>query len=345
MDLRSSRRDVILRGGGAVAAVCLPGLAGCARGGDFGGATMGTTYTVKVSNPLSGSALRALEARVEDILETVNAQMSTYRPDSELSRFNASSPKQWHAVSDDTAEVVQDAIHMGSLSGGAFDVTAGELVHRWGFGAPLHRGYEAEDSCDIPRHRRLLVRRSSAALWKSCRSVLVDLSGIAKGFAVDRIGAHLEEIGIADYLIEIGGELRVRGRNPRGGPWRIGIEQPDAGRVAPQAVVGLEDGALATSGDYRDYYEIAGRRYSHIIDPRKGAPVTDRLASVSVIANSTMVADALSTALMVMGPDLGMRMARGLRLAALFVVRVDGGLAELTTPKFDRYRVAEEVST
>jgi thiamine biosynthesis lipoprotein len=140
-------------------------------------------------------------------------------------------------------------------------------------------------------------------------------------------------------LIEIGGELKARGQGPRGGPWRVGIERPVPGEIALQRIVRLERGALATSGDYRHFYEKDGRRYSHLIDPRTGAPVTHDLASVSVIAGSTMAADALSTALMVLGPGPGLRLARRHRLAALFIVRRDGGLIEFSTPAFDRHVV------
>lgn len=342
---RMTRRDVLRRTGQAVTAAPFLGLAACGPGAGrdgpivLTGATMGTTYSIALADPPAGVDPQALQRDVDRLLETVNAQMSTYRPDSELSRFNAAPPTGWVAVSPETAAVVAHAIEVGLLSAGAFDATVGALVNRWGFGPP-DRPAELPAAPLAGGGRQVIeARLAPPALRKARAGVLLDLCGIAKGFGLDRIAAHLEAAGIENYLIEIGGELRARGRSPRGGPWRIGIERPVPGEIALQRIVRLGHGALATSGDYRHFYERDGRRYSHLIDPRTGAPVAHDLASVSVISDSAMAADAMSTALMVMGPDAGVGLAERHRLAALFIVRREGGLAEISTPQFDRYLV------
>ena len=167
----------------------------------------------------------------------------------------------------------------------------------------------------------------------------IDLSGVAKGFGVDKLAEHLEAEGVEHYLVEIGGELRARGHSARRRPWRIGVEKPIAGRRAVQRVVALDRGAIATSGNYRNFFDSAETRYSHIIDPRTGEPVRHRLASVTVIAPTAMQADALSTALMVLGPEAGLGLAERAGLAAFFIVKDGGGFAEVPSSRFEPYRL------
>jgi len=330
-----------VRAGQLAAAVPLLGLAACERSTVLGGSTMGSTYGITIPKLPAWIEPRALRARIEGVLETVNQRMSTFRPDSELSRFNAGGAGRWHEVSADTAVVVGHAQRVNRLTGGAFDVTVGGLVNRWGFGPPI---WHAPRSAGLARRQAppaagdwgLHARRSPPALMKPNAEVLVDLCGIAKGFGLDRVCALLDGLDIADYLVEIGGELRARGRDAAGEAWLVGIERPALGPAVLQRVIRLEDRAVATSGDYVNFYESGGRRYSHIIDPRSGAPVEHALAAVSVVARSAMTADALATALMVLGPDRGLRLARRRRLAALFMVRRGEGFAEARTPEFDR---------
>ena len=343
-----SRRDLLQTAKALATAAPLLGLAGCGRARPEGGATrlagktMGTTYGVVVADLPVGVDRRALHADLERVLERVDAQMSTYRADSELSRFNDAPPGVWIEVSADTLAVTEAALEVARLSAGAFDPTVGPLVDDWGFGpgpavAPSTAGGRAGGLLTRVGHGLVDTRRAPPALHKRHGEVRVDLSGIAKGFGLDRIAAHLEGIGVGRYLIEIGGELRVRGRAPHGRPWQVGIEQPEAGARAVRRVVRLDGGALATSGDYLDYFERDGRRYSHIIDPRSGRPVDHGLASVSVVAETAMRADALATALMVLGPGAGLRLALRENIAALFVVREGEGLDELRTPAFEPY--------
>lgn len=333
-----SRRKVLAGAGGAALLAPLWPRDGVAGEAVLEGPTMGTRYRVVLAAPPPGVDPGDLRSRLEGALERVEQLMSTYRPDSELSRFNRGAPATFHPVSDETLAVVDHALRVGRLTGGAFDPTVGALVGRWGFGA------EVPCLAGAPRDGvglgRLSIRSAPSALMRDREGVFLDLSGIAKGFGLDRVCALLDAAGVRDYLVEIGGELRARGRKAGGGPWLVGIERPVPGERRIGRVVRLEGLAIATSGDYLDFYESGGRRYSHIIDPRSGAPVDHGLAAVTVLAASAMQADAMATALMVLGPEAGLGLARRLGLAALFTARGGAGFVERSTPGFDRVAVA-----
>lgn len=305
----------------------------------FFGATMGTQYTVRLANPPEQLELAALEERVERTLATVNRQMSTYQADSELSRFNRHAGQDWFPVSADTARVVAAGQKVAQATNGAFDVTVGPLVNLWGFG-PGGRASHAPSEAEIAECRQrvgyehLAVRDDPPALRKARPDLYVDLSAIAKGFAVDQVARLLEQRGIAGYMVEIGGEVRTRGRKPDGSGWRIGIERPDAGVRQIQRVVELADQSLATSGDYRNFFEQQGRRYSHEIDPRTGRALEHTLVSVSVLAADCMTADAWATALLVLGSDLALPTARREGLEVLCILRTPDGFLEQATPGF-----------
>ena len=181
---------------------------------------------------------------------------------------------------------------------------------------------------------------SAPAIGKRGRNIRVDLSGIAKGFGVDKIAEHLESLGIDNYLAEIGGELRGRGRSPQDAPWRVGIEKPTVTPKTVQRVVRVDGRAIATSGDYRVFFESDGQRFSHIVNPQTGRPVDHGLASATVVAETTMQADALSTALLVLGPEAGLELAEREGIAAHFIARTKSGFEELTSPEFAKHRVA-----
>ena len=324
-------------------------LAGCAADSpaapelvEFRGATMGTTWLVKLPALPSGHTREQIQAEIERRLETVSGQMSTYRPDSELSRFNAYDGTDWFPVSADTARVVSAALQVSEASGGAFDVTVGPLVNLWDFG-PEHRDARLPSDEELAAararvgYRMLEVRPEPPALRKSDPAVYVDLSAIAKGFGVDAIVEYLGSIGCESYFAEIGGEIRARGTKPDGSGWKIGIEAPASDRFSPRAaqrIVTLDGQAVATSGDYRNYWELQGRRFSHTIDPRTGRPVEHRLASVSVLAGDCMSADAWATTLMVLGPDDAYNLAVEKNLAVLLIIREDDGFVERSTPGF-----------
>ena len=337
-----SRRDIIRRAQGLVLASPFISLAACddpaARQATvIRGATMGTAFSVVIPRQAAVPDRRRLEDGISGVLETVNAQMSTYRADSELSRFNAAAGTAPFAVSADTRQVVEAALDIGRLSGGAFDPTLGPLVDLWGFGPPgARQGVPSQGQIDAAfRHvgyQHVSVRQKPSALFKKTPSIHIDLSGIAKGFGVDAVARLLEREGVGYYLVEIGGEVRSRGYSPRGDVWRVGIERP-AGALR-RHVIGLDGKGLATSGNYRNFFVNGGARYCHIIDPRSGRPVEHGLASVTVIAETAMQADALSTALMVLGPRQGLELARKNAIAGLFITRSESGFEETATDAF-----------
>lgn len=302
---------------------------------------MGTTYAVKLYAADGALDSGALQSQVDELLENINDQMSTWRPDSELSRFNKSRGADWFPVSPETVRVVDAAAAISELSDGAFDVTVGPIVNLWGFGPDRSdAGPPSDQSIDTVLgqvgYRKVNVRTSPSALRKQKPGVYVDLSAIAKGFAVDEIARLLDERQIRSYLVEIGGELRARGSKPDGSPWKVAIERPLPGERAIQAIIALHDSAIATSGDYRNYVEKGGKRYSHTINPRTGRPITHGLASVSIIASSAMRADALATAIMVMGPEEGYRLALREGLAAQLIIRTEDRFHAQATPQFER---------
>ncbi len=303
------------------------------------GLALGTSFSVKVTRLPEGVDPARLRDRLDRLLEEVDARMSTYRPDSELSRFNRSRTTRWQPVSPQLAFVVAEALEISRWSRGAFDVTVGPLVNLWGFGPdPRTREPPPPEAIKAARartgYRKLEVRMQAPALRKRQPDLYVDLSAIAKGWAVDRLAEYLESEGIGDYLVEIGGELRLKGRSPRGGPWRIAIERPVAGVRALGKILALTDIAVATSGDYRNYFEVDGRRFSHTIDPRTGYPVSHRLASVTVLRHTCTRADGLATAFMVMGPEEGYARAEAENIPALFIVKDEDGFRERATSAF-----------
>ena len=306
----------------------------------FRGATMGTTFAVTVvGEPLSVDATDQLQAGIDDQLASLDAMMSTYDSGSEVSRFNALTSTDWFQVSRDTASVFQRAREISEATRGAFDVTVGPLVDEWGFGPAGPTPTSPSDS-DVERlltavgFPQIEVDETIPAIRKTRARVRSDLSAVAKGYAVDRVADLLDAEGYHAYLIEIGGEVRTRGHRASGQPWRVGIEWPTDGPSSLQRVIELTDAAVATSGDYRNYIELDGVRLSHTIDPRTGRPVTHALASVSVIDSLCVRADALATALEVLGPDEAYALAAERGWAVLLIIREDGGYRERLTPAF-----------
>ena len=291
------------------------------------GPTMGTTFIVKVVSPTGDDTLKErLAGIVRDELEGVDSAMSTYRMDSEIAEFNRHGTDDFDA-SPEMIEVMAEAQRVARLSGGAFDITVGPLVDAWGFG-PLGAAEPPSEETlygllAVTGFEQIVVDSDLGILRKARADCRADLSAIAKGFAVDRVAAALDEEGFQHYMVEIGGELRTRGRNGAGKHWRIGIERPDSDTRAVFVTIPLSDLALATSGDYRDYVEHDGVRISHTIDPRTGRPIAHGLASVSVIHASCMTADALATALEVLGPVEGLALAEKYDIPAFLLVRID----------------------
>lgn len=311
---------------------------------EFRGPTMGTTYSVKVVTGPEGLGRRArneIAAVIRVELERINALMSTWDAESELSRFNRSPGLEPFAVSAETFEVFRWAVDLGALTGGALDVTVAPLVDAWGFG-PGGRRDRPPGADEIARlleavgSRHLELDAAALTVRKARPDVRCDLSALAAGYAADRLWTRLTERDVTGFLIDMGGELRAHGRNDAGEPWQIAIERPQSRGRPIERTVPIRDLAIATSGDYRNYYEVDGERIAHLLDPRTGRPIRHRLASVTVIDALAVRADALSTALMVLGPDDGLALAARLDLAALFIVRTDaGGFTERATPRFD----------
>lgn len=297
----------------------------------FDGATMGTTYRVLLARTVPGERVAQLQRGVDSVLADVNARMSTYDSASELSRLNARRDTSAVRLSPPLAEVVRLSLAVHQQSGGRFDVTVGPLVDAWGFGpaprpnAPLPT--RAIDSLRTSTGSRLL-RLSHDSLSKRDARVRIDLSAVAKGYAVDAVSEWLHTAGEHAHLVEIGGELRARGRNAAGEPFRVAVEEPDLQARRARFVVGLEDRAIATSGSYRNVQVVDGVLHSHLIDPVTGWPVRHRLLAASVLHARCAEADAWATALMVAGPDSAWALARAAGLDAALLVGTPGGEVE-----------------
>lgn len=302
---------------------------------------MGTSFSVKVvSEPLSGEQERAINETIRRELDGVNARMSTYLETSELSRLNRWTEPEPLAVSAELLAVLLAAKEAGQATRGAFDITIGPLVNAWGFG-PKGSPPAPPPDAELARLRQLTgwdkieIDQARSAVRKAAPEVFVDLSGVAKGYAVDRVAEALTASGCPHHMVEVGGEVRASGVNQRGVPWRIGIEAPVPGARRVQRALALDGLAMATSGDYRNFYESHGVRYAHIIDPRTARPVRHSLASVSVIDATCARADAFATGLMVLGGEEGFSVAEEWNLAALFLIRMSNGeLAERSTSRF-----------
>jgi len=293
------------------------------------GQALGTGFTVKVVVPNQPTVVQEdVAASIRDAIDRVDMSMSTYRPDSELSRFNNHGTEVF-PVSPDLVEVVVEARRVAELSDGAFDITIGPLIDAWGFGpAPVTQPPDEEDIERLLRDhgfRRLEIDAGAGTLRKDRAGLRCDLSAIAKGYAVDRVSERMSAFGLTEHMVEIGGEVRTSGLSADGTSWRIGVERPESERRGLWRAVELNNAAMATSGDYRNYYEKDGVRISHIVDPRTGHPIRHTLASVSVIHPRCMTADALATALSVLGPEEGQALVESEGLAALFLVRGPDG--------------------
>ncbi|BCL70842.1 FAD:protein FMN transferase [Vibrio nigripulchritudo] len=326
-----------------VALTSLLALVGCTQPKEqihLSGPTMGTTYNIKYIEVEGAPASGDIQVEVDRLLELVNDQMSTYRKDSELSRFNQYKGSDAFEVSPETAIVVKEAIRLNQLTRGALDVTVGPLVNLWGFGP------EARPEV-IPSDEELNARKAmtgiqhlsvtSSTLTKTLPDLYVDLSTIAKGWGVDVVANYIESLGINNYMVEIGGEIRLKGVNQEEVPWRIAIEKPSTTERAIQEIIEPGNMAIATSGDYRNYFEKDGVRYSHIINPQTGKPISHKVVSVTVLHPSSMTADGLSTGIMVLGEEAGLEIANENNLAVMIIVKTEQGFEEIYSDTFKQY--------
>jgi FAD:protein FMN transferase len=321
------------------------GLGGCGepRGQiQLSGFSMGTSWHVSVIPAADSPSKAELQRGIAQVLEDVNRSMSTYRENSEISRFNSAAPDTWFDLSAEFYTVLSTALAVGWQSNGAYDVTVGPLVDLWGFG-PAGVVAAAPDAALITEQLKhvgqdlLRLEGGEAPRLLKRKQLALDFSSIAKGYAVDRIAQWLSEQGLEHYLVEVGGEMRLAGLSGRGDLWRIAIEQPDSADRAVAQAIRLTDAAVATSGDYRNFFELDGRRYSHSIDPRSGRPVVHDLVSVTVIHPSAMIADAWATALVVLGAQDGMAVALANGLAVYFIQRQGEDFTRAHTPAFGQF--------
>ena len=297
------------------------------------GEALGTTWTLKLTGTPDESRQAALSSLVSSALAEVDKSMSTYRDDSELMAINGADGVSPIPVSPMLGRVLGEALDVGVASSGAFDVTVGPLVNAFGFGPDKRRVVPEPDVLEAlaPRIGQDKLELTESGLTKAHPEVFIDLSAIAKGYAVDLVVERLEAEGEKNLLMEVGGEIVARGVNPSGEPWRLGIERPSETLRTVHEVVVLKDAAMATSGDYRQYYEVDGKRVSHLIDPRSKDPVTHTLASVTVLAAKCATADAWAAALSILGPDEGHARAETMQIPAYFIVRTDDGEFESRT--------------
>ncbi|PXA74454.1 MULTISPECIES: FAD:protein FMN transferase [Vibrio] len=318
-------------------------MAGCEKSVELvhlSGPTMGTTYNIKYTQQAGIPDSSHLQTEIDRLLEQVNDQMSTYRVDSELSRFNQYQGSDPFQVSEQTATVVKEAIRLNSLTLGALDVTVGPLVNLWGFGPEARRD-------TVPTEQELAERKAKTGieylsvsgdfLSKTLPNLYVDLSTIAKGWGVDVVADFIESQGIENYMVEVGGEMRLKGRNAQGIPWRIAIEKPSVQERSVQEIIEPGDMAIATSGDYRNYFERDGMRYSHIINPKTGYPIDNKVVSVTVLDKSSMTADGLSTGLMVLGEEKAMAVAELNQIPVFMIIKTDDGFREVASSAFQPY--------
>lgn len=343
---RHLSRRTFLRMAGSAGVLGLGAATGCSldetlQKNVIRGTTMGTYYAITYLHDGKNPSVEDVRKKIEERFSAINQQMSTYIPDSELSRFNqfrdVNTP---FPVSSNVITVVREAIRLHAVTAGKLDVTVGPLVNLWGFG-PDGRANRVPTDAEIRRAKAQCGINNldivGDALVKKIPDLYVDLSSIAKGFGVEYIADELEALGIDRYLVDVGGEVRGLGASAHGGPWRVAVERPISQEdTFLDRMVHLADSSVATSGDYRNYFEKDGHRYSHTIDPSIGRPITHNLASVTVMHHSCMTADGLATGLDVLGPDKGMEQAIKMDIACTMIVKEGGTFHEKMSPAWRR---------
>lgn len=324
---------------------CFALLAGCSSPApeisEFNGESMGTTWSVKVSAMPAGLEPRQVADHIQAALDGVNQSMSTYLATSELSRFNQAPSGTRMQVSPALFDVMRKSVEVWRLSQGTFDVTVGPLVNLWGFGPQGRPSVVPDEAAQRQAWTRVgtdaLTLHTETLELEKHKDLYVDLSAIAKGYGVDRVAEALENLGIRRYLVEVGGEMRAGDPKSPDEPWRVAVEKPWTGARTVERVFAVSRLAMATSGDYRNYFEVNGKRYSHTIDPRTGRPIDHALASATVIAPTCAEADAWATAMMVLGPDQALAVARANHLAVYLLVKVGDGFEARSSAAFDMY--------
>ncbi|QXI55260.1 FAD:protein FMN transferase [Pseudomonas alvandae] len=336
------RGDEDLLTGRWIGLVMLAGVLSACGNGDtlerFDGPTMGSRYSIQYVRHIATPGPKTVQDEVEQILAEVDRQLSTYRSDSDIERFNALPADSCQAMTGPVLELIRAGEQLSSQSDGAFDLTVEPLLNLWGFG-PQSREEQVPSAEALAEARQRVghghLRIEGDRLCKDA-AVEVDFNSIAAGYAVDRIAARLQALGIDSYLAEATGELKAVGHKPDGSPWRIALEEPRDDRQVAERVIEINGYGVSTSGDYRKYFEQGGKRYSHTFDARTGAPVLHNLASVTVIHPSAMMADGLSTLLLILGPEQAWDYAQKHGIGVFFVLRDGERFVSRTNDIFER---------
>lgn len=322
---------------------CLLLLAGCDSPSEplfLSGPTMGTSYNITIVQSPGSEYAQPLQDEIDSLLNNINQVASTYIDDSELMLFNTAPLASEIAVSKTLFELLTLSKAVYDLTEGAYDVTVGPVVNLWGFGPENTRTIPEvtalNRALDKVGFDKLTLNRTQQSALKST-DIEIDLSSVAKGYAVDKISDYLSDKGFTDFLVEVGGEMRVQGRNPKGDRWRIGIESPTVVPAQPAKALSVTDVGIATSGDYRNFFTVDGVRYSHTIDPRDGRPVSHNLASVTVIHPSSAQADALATGLTVLGEANARALCELQGLACFFIVYKQDEFQESYSSEFAQF--------
>lgn len=299
------------------------------------GPTMGSYYSIVIDSPgqIDG---QQLQQEIEAVFARISHMMSTWDKESEISRFNASDSCDWFPVSREFAFVAAEALRVHQLTEGSLEVTIAPLIDAWGFGSSGKKTVPPADVIQAALRkigsRHLQVRNDPPAIRRDIRGLQISLNSLAPGYAADLVSELLQARGLERHVVDVGGEIHAGRSKQNGAPWRLGVESPLGGL---HTTVEMTDRSIATSGDYRNFFMINERRYAHVLDPRSGYPVEDPPASVSVIHDSAMTADAIATAMMVLGPERGLRIARSQKLDVMFlVVHKDGSIKEFSAGQF-----------
>jgi thiamine biosynthesis lipoprotein len=340
-----------VKGPALVLAFCC--LLGCAEGTPpehMAGEVFGTSWSLTYFDAPDGVSASTVRSEIESVFALINGSMNHYDVQSVIGQFNRLAADIPVEVDWDFAYVLTTALELGAKTGGAYDVTVSPLSDLWGFGPDGPRAMPSQEQIDEARSsvgtQLLEWDPPTRLLSKRRQGVKLDFSSLAKGYAIDLAADALQELDVPNFMLEVGGEVRVSGVSPRGDYWRIAVERPDPGsRGSVQAALAVTDTAIATSGDYRNYFEHEGRRYSHLIDPRSGFPIEHDVVSVTVVHGSAMMADAWATALTVLGGDTAMTLAREQDLAVYLLRRKDSGLVAESSPAMRQWLVDESGQT
>lgn len=312
------------------------------------GKTMGTFWRVSVVD-VDAQRAKNLQQKIQTQLDADDQLMSTWKNDSALMRFNHSTSTAPWPVSEAMADIVSLSLRVGDKTEGAMDITIGPLVNLWGFGPdkqPVKTPEPSQIAAAKARtglaHLTVINRAGEQFLQKDLPDLFVDLSTVGEGYAADHLARLMEQEGIARYLVSVGGALASRGLNAQGQPWRVAVQKPTDRENVAQAVVDINGHGISTSGSYRNYYELDGKRISHIIDPRTGRPIQHSLVSVTVIAPTALEADTWDTGLMVLGSEKAKEVVQREGLAVMMIVKEGDGFTTWMSPQFSAFVISEK---